>query len=76
MSRNLYKEYLKKEKLKKQYKKEEVVVNGESHVIKVLLFLFDILFKIFNILFYLTITVLCSVGATFIANKIGIINIF
>ena len=63
------------EKLKEKYK-EEVVVNEQSPVMKALLFLFSILSKIFNILFYLGIIVLCSIGATYIANKLGIINIF
>lgn len=75
MGKNLYKEYLKKQKLKEKYK-EEVVVNEQSPVMKALLFLFSILSKIFNILFYLGIIVLCSIGATYIANKSGIINIF
>ena len=75
MCKNLYKEYLKKQRLKEKYK-EEVVVNEQSPVMKALLFLFSILSKIFNILFYLGIIVLCSIGATYIANKLGIINIF
>ena len=75
MGKNLYKEYLKKQKVKEKYK-EEVVVNEQSPVMKALLFLFSILSKIFNILFYLGIIVLCSIGATYIANKLGIINIF
>lgn len=75
MGKNLYKEYLKKQRLKEKYK-EEVVVNKQSPVMKALLFLFSILSKIFNILFYLGIIVLCSIGATYIANKLGIINIF
>ncbi len=75
MSKNLYKEYLKKQKLKEKYK-EEVVVNEQNPVIKALLFLFSVLSRIFNILFYLGIIVLCSIGATYIANKLGIIDIF
>ena len=75
MGKNLYKEYLKKQKLTEKYK-EEVVVNEQSPVMKALLFLFSILSKIFNILFYLGIIILCSIGATYIANKLGIINIF
>ena len=75
MGKNLYKEYLKKQRLKEKYK-AEVVVNEQSPVMKALLFLFSILSKIFNILFYLGIIVLCSIGATYIANKLGIINIF
>lgn len=75
MSKNLYKEYLKKQKIKEKYK-EEVVVNEQNPVIKALLFLFSILSRVFNILFYLGIIVLSSIGATYIANKLGIINIF
>lgn len=75
MRKNLYKDYLKKKRIKEKYD-EQVVVNEQNVVIKALLFLFDILLRIFNILFYLGIIILCSIGATFIANKIGIINIF
>lgn len=75
MRRNLYKDYLKKQKIKEKYD-EKVVVNEQSSVLKALLFLFDILSRIFSILFYLGIIILCSIGATYIANKIGIINIF
>ena len=75
MGKNLYKKKKKKQRLKEKYK-EEVVVNEQSPVMKALLFLFSILSKIFNILFYLGIIVLCSIGATYIANKLGIINIF
>ena len=59
MKKNLYEEYLKKQKIKEKYD-EEV----------------NILSKIFNVLFYLGIIILCSIGATYIANKIGIIKIF
>lgn len=75
MRKNLYKEYLKEQRIKEKYK-EEVVVNEQKSVIKALLFLFSILSRVFNILFYLGIIVLSSIGATYIANKLGIINIF
>lgn len=75
MQKNLYKDYLKKQKIKEKYD-EQVVVNEQSLVIKAILFLFDILSKIFSILFYLGIIILCSIGATCLANKFGIINIF
>lgn len=75
MRKNLYKDYLKKQKIKEKYD-DKVVVNEQSPVLKALLFLFDILLKIFNILFYLGIIILCSIGATYLANKFGIINIF
>ena len=75
MQKNLYKDYLKKQKIKEKYD-EQVVVNEQSPVLKALLFLFFILSKIFSILFYLGIIILCSIGATYLANKFGIINIF
>lgn len=73
MKKNIYKEYLKNKSIKEKYD-EEIVVNNESIVIKILFFLFEILEKIFKILFYLGIIILCSIGATYIANKIGIIK--
>lgn len=75
MKKNLYKDYLKKKKIKEKYD-EQVVVNKQNPVLKSLLFLFDILSRIFNILFYLGIIILCSIGATYLANKFGIINVF
>lgn len=75
MKKNLYKDYLKKKKINEKYD-EQVVVNEQNPVLKTLLFLFDILARIFNILFYLGIIILCSIGATYLANKFGIINIF
>lgn len=75
MRKNLYKEYLKKQKIKEKYE-EQVVVNEQNSVLKALLFLFNILSRIFNILFYLGLIILCSIGATYLANKFGIINIF
>ena len=63
MRKNLYKDYLKKQKIKEKYD-EQVVINEQSTVLKILLFLFNILSKLFNILFYLGIIILCSIGAT------------
>lgn len=75
MRKNIYKDYLKKQKIKKKYD-EQVVVKEQNIVLKTLLFLFEILLKILSILFYLGIIILCSIGATCIANKLGIINLF
>lgn len=75
MRKNPYKEYQKRKKLENKYE-EEIVFNDDSTIIKILFFLFEILSKIFEILFYIGIIILCSIGATVIANKIGIINIF
>lgn len=75
MRKNPYKEYKKRKKLEDK-DEEEIVFNDDSTIIKILFFLFEILSKIFEILFYIGIIILCSIGATFLANKIGIINIF
>ena len=75
MSKNLFKEYLKKQKIKEKYN-EQVVVNEQNIVLKTLLFLLDILLRILSILFYLGVIILCSIGATYLANKFGIIKIF
>lgn len=72
--KNNYKEYLKNKKLKEKYN-EEVVIKNESTLFKILLFIFGILNKLFSLLYYIGLIILCSAGATFIANKIGIINI-
>ena len=68
MSKNIYKEYLKKQKVIQKYD-EEVVVNEQKSFIKILLFLFEIMIRIFRVLFYIGILILCSIGATYIANK-------
>ena len=72
MSKNIYKEYLKKQKVRQKYDEEVVVVNEQKSFIKILLFLFEIMIRIFHVLFYIGILILCSMGATYIANKIGI----
>lgn len=74
MRKNIYKEYLKKQKIKQKYE-EEVVVNEQDPFVKILLFLFEIMIRIFNVLFYIGILILCSIGATYIANRLGIIKI-
>lgn len=74
--KNNYEEYKKKEKLKEQYQEEEIIINEDGIFFKIVFFIFDIMCKIFNLLYYIGLIILCSVGATLIANKIGIINIF
>ena len=51
MSKNIYKEYLKKQKVRQKYD-EEVVVNEQKSFIKILLFLFEIMIRIFRIVLY------------------------
>lgn len=66
MKRNLYEEYLKK--------KEKEEIKQSSNFLKLLYFLFEIISRICSILFYIGIIILCSIGATVIANKLGILN--
>ena len=68
MRKNLYKEYLKKQKIENKYD-EKVVVKEQGIVLKTLLFLLSILSRILHIIFYLGIMILCSIGATYIVNK-------
>ena len=68
MRKNLYKEYLKKQKIENKYD-EKVVVKEQGIVLKTLLFLLFILSRILYIIFYLGIMILCSIGATYILNK-------
>lgn len=73
MRKNIYKEYLKKQKIKQKYE-EEVVVNEQDPFVKIPLFLFEIMIRFFDVLFYIGILILCSIGATYIANRLGIIK--
>lgn len=73
MKKNPYKEYLKKKNLQEKYN-EEININEITTFEKVVFFIFDILIKVFNILFYLGIIILCSIGATYIVNRIGILK--
>lgn len=73
MKNNLYKDYIKKKKLQEIYK-EEIVVKEDSKFSKLLSFLLEFLVQILKILYYIAIIVLCSIGATCFANKLGIMN--
>jgi len=73
MRKNPYKEYLKKKNLQEKYN-EEININEITAFEKVVFFIFEILTKIFNLLFYLGIVILCSIGATYIVNKLGILK--
>ena len=73
MKKNPYKEYLKKKNLQEKYD-EEIQINEITTFERVVFFIFEILIKIFNILFYLGIIILCSIGATYLVSKLGILK--
>lgn len=64
MKRNWYKEYL--------LKREKEEIKECSSFLKLLYFFIEIVSRIFTILFYIGLIILCSIGATVIVNKIGI----
>jgi hypothetical protein len=63
------KEFLEKEKIKSKYN-EKIIVKNESTFIKLLSFFIELIAKIIKVLFYISIIVLSSVGATYIVNNI------
>lgn len=73
MKKDLYKEYLERKSYENMYEKG-VTINNQSKIEKVLLFLYDLLLRIIKALIYLGIIAICSVGATYLANKFGFIN--
>lgn len=62
------KEFLEKEKIKSEYN-EKIIVKNDSAFIKLLFFFIDLIGKILKILFYISIIVLSSIGATYIVNN-------
>lgn len=62
------KEFLEREKIKSKYD-EKIIVKNESLFIKLLSFFIELIAKLFKILFYISIIVLSSVGATYIVNN-------
>ncbi len=62
------KEFLEKEKIKSEYN-EKIIVKNDSAFIKLLFFFIDLIGKILKILFYVSIIVLSSIGATYIVNN-------
>lgn len=62
------KEFLEREKIKSKYE-EKIIVKNESTFIRLLSFFIELIAKLFKILFYITIIVLSSVGATYIVNN-------
>ena len=62
------KEFLKKEKIKNKYE-EKIIVKNDSTFVKLLFFFMDLIGKLLKILFYISIIVLSSIGATYIVNN-------
>lgn len=62
------KEFLEKEKIKNKYE-EKIIVKNDSTFVKLLFFFMDLMGKLLKILFYISIIVLSSIGATYIVNN-------
>lgn len=62
------KEFLEKEKIKNKYE-EKIIVKNDSAFVKLLFFFMDLIGKLLKILFYISIIVLSSIGATYIVNN-------
>lgn len=62
------KEFLEKEKIKNKYE-EKIIVKNDSTFVKLLFFFMDLIGKLLKILFYISIIVLSSIGATYIVNN-------
>lgn len=62
------KEFLEKEKIKNKYA-EKIIVKNDSTFVKLLFFFMDLIGKLLKILFYISIIVLSSIGATYIVNN-------
>lgn len=62
------KEFIEREKIKSKYD-EKIIVKNENTFIKLLSFFIELIAKLFKILFYVSIIVLSSIGATYIVNN-------
>lgn len=62
------KEFLEKEKIENKYE-EKIIVKNDSTFVKLLFFFMDLIGKLLKILFYISIIVLSSIGATYIVNN-------
>lgn len=67
------KEFIAREKIKNKYD-EKIIVKNENTFIKLLFFFIELIAKLLKILFYISIVVLSSVGATYIVNNIDKFN--
>ncbi len=67
------KEFVKTEKIKNQYG-EKIIVKNENTFIKLLSFFVELILKLLKILFYISIIVLSSIGATYIVNNFDKFN--
>lgn len=62
------KKFIEREKIKSKYN-EKIIVKNENTFIKLLSFFIELIAKLFKILFYISIIVLSSIGATYIVNN-------
>ena len=62
------KEFLEKEKIKNKHE-EKIIVKNDSTFVKLLFFFMDLIGKLLKVLFYISIIVLSSIGATYIVNN-------
>lgn len=67
------KEFVKTEKIKNKYG-EKIIVKNENTFIKLLSFFVELILKLLKILFYISIIVLSSIGATYIVNNFDKFN--
>lgn len=71
MKKNFYKEYEKNKMIAKDYtENKKIVIEKSSFFIKLLQYLIEFITAIVNLLLFLFILILLSVGATFIFNRI------
>lgn len=67
------KDFIEREKIKSQYD-EKIIVRNENTFIKLLSFFIDLILRSLKLLFYITIIVLSSIGATYIVNNFNKFN--
>lgn len=67
-------EFLQKENLEKIYK-EKIIVKNENTFIKLLSFFINLITQIIKILFIILMVALSSIGATYLINNFGKLNL-
>lgn len=76
MKKNFYKEYEKNKMIAKNYtENNKIIIEKSSFFTKLLQYLISFITTIINLLLFLLILILLSVGATFIFNKLIQVNL-